>query len=111
MTNEEIAALFQGKALTETLADSDPNKEQLQQKVAELQQRYLEEKFNSEALPECTEINEAVAVVGEAVNKSIEELFKLVKDADETARNDALKIAHMRKTAMAMLLKSIFSSK
>lgn len=97
--------------MTETLADSDPNKEQLQQKVAELQQRYLEEKFNSEALPACTEINEAIAVIGEAVNKSIDGLFRQVKDADETTRNNALKIAHMRKTAMAMLIKSIVSSK
>ena len=109
MTNEEITALFQGKALVETLNDNDPNKNDLMQKIEELQKRYVDEKFNSEELRESTELNEAIAVICEAVNKSIEDLFNKVKDADETAKNDALKIAHMRKTAITFLMKNIFN--
>ena len=89
-----------------TLTDEEND---LMQKIEELQKRYVDEKFNSEELPECTELNEAIAVICEAVNKSIEDLFNKVKDADETAKNDALKIAHMRKTAITFLMKNIFN--
>ena len=90
------------------MKDSDPAKAQFKSKLGELEAEYVKARFEC-PLEECkcTEDNEAIAILSEAVNESLK---AFLQQAEAEDKDRAVRIVQLRKSALKYIVSRLYSS-
>jgi len=90
------------------MKDGDPAKEQFKAKLGELEAEYVKARFEC-PLEECkcTEDNEAIAILSEAVNESLK---AFLEQAEAEDKDRAVRIVQLRKSALKYVVSRLYAT-
>jgi hypothetical protein len=90
------------------MKDDDPAKAQFRAKLGELEAEYVKARFECPIEEcKCTEDNEAIAILSEAVNESLK---AFLEQAEAEDKDHAARIVQLRKSALKYIVSRLYGT-
>lgn len=108
MDNDKIQALFQGRVVLAYMKDDDPAKAQFRSNLGKLEEEYVKARFECPIEEcKCTEDNEAIAILSDAINESLK---AFLEQAEAEDKDRATRIVQLRKSALKHVVSRLYAT-